>query len=82
MFCPYVDGSLFYHKPVFYLQYITYRSLLYMLKHFNLFCDLPDNFYDSAFLDLYTRLGSRYCGEMFSSNEPWACGGLFSSNPA
>ncbi|MDR0882622.1 MAG: BREX system Lon protease-like protein BrxL [Candidatus Adiutrix sp.] len=29
----------------------TQHTLPYMLKHRNLFCDLPDNFYDSAFLD-------------------------------
>jgi ATP-dependent Lon protease len=29
----------------------TQHTVPYMLKHFDLFCDLPDKFYDSAFLD-------------------------------
>ncbi len=29
----------------------TQHTVPYMLKHSNLFCDLPDKFYDSAFLD-------------------------------
>ena len=42
----------------------TQHTLPYMLKHSDLFNDLPDKFYDSAFLDrihfLYSWMGGRH----------------------